>query len=230
MRAICESGATALLVSHNHLLISELCDQAMWLDAGVVQALGPATKVTKAYEYDIWRRSDQANASRNRQRWADEQVVQTGRYVLENSKVRIEKVRLVDAAGTERYVFENGELLRIRVEWAGATDESKIWTAVRIDNDRNVMVTAFESFEHGFHVRGGAPLVGGGEFEIEIPRAEFGQGDYYVSCSLRRDPIPLSGDGILYYVEKAVQFTVKRRFLNTRSFMYEPTPHFRELS
>lgn len=230
MRQICDSGATILLVSHNHLLVSELCDRAMWLDGGIVLAMGPATKITKAYEYDVWRKSEQTNVMRNRQRWADEQVVQTGRYVLDNARVKIESVHLYDGSGTEKYVFENGERLRIRIVWAGETGESKIWTAVRIDNDRNVTATGFESFEHGFYLRGGAPLTGRGQIEVEIPRVEFGQGDYFVSCSLRRDPIPLSGDGILYYVEKAALFSVKRRFINTRLFAYEPTPVFRELS
>jgi ABC-2 type transport system ATP-binding protein len=41
--------ATILLVTHNRHLMQSLCQRAMWLDRGVVRALGPAADVAAAY-------------------------------------------------------------------------------------------------------------------------------------------------------------------------------------
>ncbi len=43
------SGATILLVSHNAEMVQTLCDRALWLDKGQVQALGPSAEVVAAY-------------------------------------------------------------------------------------------------------------------------------------------------------------------------------------
>lgn len=50
IREICESGATVLFVSHSVYLVIELCNSAVWLQDGVLQAVGPSRTVAKAYE------------------------------------------------------------------------------------------------------------------------------------------------------------------------------------
>src|SRR5262249_16099526 len=81
VREICHRGATGLFVSHSTALTSELCERALWLDGGVTQAIGDAAKVVKAYEYDVWRRIGERNASETA---AANEVARTGRYVLRN--------------------------------------------------------------------------------------------------------------------------------------------------
>jgi lipopolysaccharide transport system ATP-binding protein len=227
IRTLCKSGATVLFVSHNPLLVAELCDRAIWLDAGVLKAIGPAPNVTKAYEYDVWRRIEERNVEENAKA-AEEGVMRTGRYTLAPGKVRIRRVRLLDAEDREKYVFEVGERFKIRVEWEGATEEPAISATFRIDNARSVPITGFESWEHGQFLNAGAPLNGEGEFEFEIPRLELGRGDYYISCSIVRDRIK-TPESILFYIEKAARFSVKRRLLHPFSFVYEPQVLLREL-
>jgi lipopolysaccharide transport system ATP-binding protein len=43
------NGCTILLVSHNTDLVSQLCDEVVWLRAGRLVAYGPAEEVTEAY-------------------------------------------------------------------------------------------------------------------------------------------------------------------------------------
>jgi ABC-type polysaccharide/polyol phosphate transport system ATPase subunit len=50
IREICNSGATVLFVSHSVYMIIELCNSAVWINEGQLQAVGPAFKVAKAYE------------------------------------------------------------------------------------------------------------------------------------------------------------------------------------
>jgi len=44
-----QQGTTVVLVSHNLALVEVLCARALWLEAGVVRALGPAPDIVRAY-------------------------------------------------------------------------------------------------------------------------------------------------------------------------------------
>ena len=50
MRKKIRSDKTIVLVSHNPSMIKQLCDRAIWIEKGVVQAEGPADEVIRAYE------------------------------------------------------------------------------------------------------------------------------------------------------------------------------------
>jgi ABC-2 type transport system ATP-binding protein/lipopolysaccharide transport system ATP-binding protein len=49
MSDVARSGRTVLLVSHDLGAVGGICDRALWLDAGVVRADGPAAEVVGAY-------------------------------------------------------------------------------------------------------------------------------------------------------------------------------------
>jgi homopolymeric O-antigen transport system ATP-binding protein len=49
IQAIREKGATILLVSHNMVLVEQMCKRAAWLDHGRVQNVGDATDVINSY-------------------------------------------------------------------------------------------------------------------------------------------------------------------------------------
>lgn len=50
-----ERGTTILFTSHSIETVRALCDQALWLDHGRMQALGETTSVTREYERFCWR-------------------------------------------------------------------------------------------------------------------------------------------------------------------------------
>jgi ABC-2 type transport system ATP-binding protein len=45
-----QQGTTILLVTHDSKLVSRMCDRALWLDHGIVRALGAAEEVIESYE------------------------------------------------------------------------------------------------------------------------------------------------------------------------------------
>ena len=49
MQSIVESGATVIFVSHNLKAVVELCDRAIYLEEGHVQAIGPPSEVVDRY-------------------------------------------------------------------------------------------------------------------------------------------------------------------------------------
>lgn len=50
MDRLIESGCTLILVSHSMQQVLELCDKAIWIDAGAVRMTGSSHEVTTAYE------------------------------------------------------------------------------------------------------------------------------------------------------------------------------------
>lgn len=50
VQALVGSGCTMLLVSHSMPQVLEMCDEAIWLDAGRIRMRGPSFEVVKAYE------------------------------------------------------------------------------------------------------------------------------------------------------------------------------------
>jgi lipopolysaccharide transport system ATP-binding protein len=52
MRDRIQSDQTVVYVSHSEKTVSELCDQALWIDAGRARMLGPAAEVMERYMAD----------------------------------------------------------------------------------------------------------------------------------------------------------------------------------
>lgn len=224
IRQICESGATVLFVSHSMTLIAELCDRAIWINNGKIKAIGEAKKVVKAYEYEVWSLVEQRNINENKflkQRKTDE-VVKTGKYVLENSNIKITDIKLLDSEGKERYVFEVGETIRVCVDWEGYTVDSKIWVGLRVENSEGMVIFGYESWEYGQFLNNGKPLSGKGSYELEIKDVRLGMGDYYISCSISKYMMPFDKQAILYYVDKILKFSIKRKTFTSYTNIYEP--------
>ena len=50
---ICQSGVTALFVSHSTYYVMQLCTRAIWIDDGRIRMDGPPLEVVRAYEYEM---------------------------------------------------------------------------------------------------------------------------------------------------------------------------------
>ncbi len=223
IRLICDSGATVFFVSHSEGLIAELCDRAMWFDKGRLLMVGKAEPVTKAYTQSVWDlqeiRNEAANEEKKRRlkRTAD-----TGQYELGGEGIRIASVRICDANGEERSVFENGQQLSVVIEWAGTTEYSQVYSSFRIDSDRLQGVMGFEAYEVNAFLADGNIPPKRGRVKYTIPKIELGEGNYHVSVSLCRHLLPKGKEAILHYVEKVCSFSVKRKVLWHLSYAYEP--------
>lgn len=53
VREICESGVTALFVSHQTYHVMQLCTRAIWIDNGRIRVDGAPLEVCRAYEYEM---------------------------------------------------------------------------------------------------------------------------------------------------------------------------------
>lgn len=50
---ICQSGVTALFVSHVTYHVMQLCSRAIWIDGGRIRMDGPPVEVVRAYEHEM---------------------------------------------------------------------------------------------------------------------------------------------------------------------------------
>jgi lipopolysaccharide transport system ATP-binding protein len=71
MRSVAEGGRTVIFVSHNHALVSSLCNRAIWLEEGRLMASGEVEDVMAAYAAsqsvgveDVTHRTDRLGSGR----------------------------------------------------------------------------------------------------------------------------------------------------------------------
>jgi lipopolysaccharide transport system ATP-binding protein len=222
IRAICESGATVFFVSHAYTLIAEICDRAIWLDRGRLMMIGEANPVAKAYEQSIWDveadRIGQENMMARLRHTAE-----TGRYETGGETIKLVSVKVLNGKYEETAVFTVGDTLILALEWEGETTDGKIFSNFRIDGDRMQAVTGLDAGEFGAFINEGRPLSGKGRIFYTIPELHLGMGRYFVSASICRFLLPKTKNDILYYIEKACVFSVRRRVGAQLTWGYEPT-------
>lgn len=223
VRQICESGATVLFVSHSSGLISELCDEAIWIDKGRVMMKGNAQRVSKAYEQSVW----DVEAARNLKETSSlskviESTAQTGKYELGGNGLQITSVEILDAEDKPAGVLNNGQPLRIRISWSGATSHKQIYASLQIDSARHQGVTGIEGYDGGEFLDADGHLPERGSIVYEIPELALGEGQYFVSAGICRHMLPKGPEAMLHYVEKAAQFSVARNSLWHFNYIYEP--------
>lgn len=110
------AGKTIIFVSHALEVVRNLCDVAVWLDHGVVQAAGAAGPVIDAYLADV-NRHEQARIEAGEAEEPElDQMEQEGRR-RGSHEVEIVKVELLNRAGAACSVFRAHEPLTIRMHY-----------------------------------------------------------------------------------------------------------------
>ena len=222
IREICRSGATVLFVSHAPGIVAELCDSALWLDAGRVRSAGAALKVAKEYEHSVFERTERRGREQTVLAHQKLATHPGASYALENSSLYVEQVAIVDNVGQERHAFKTGEKITFKIWWKGHTDAEKVSVGLRLDGPRLLGVTGFVTWEKKFYLNGGRPPTGRGCVELSIPKVELGAGEYFVSVGLQKFAPVRDMTTALYYVDRIASFSIHRRELHPFTFVYEP--------
>ncbi|MBI3391824.1 MAG: ABC transporter ATP-binding protein [Nitrospirae bacterium] len=101
-------GRTILFVSHDLSKVEKLCHMVAWLDHGTLRMAGEPQAVIDAYLADVDRADERAlravNKATEHQRWGTREVEITG-------------VRMLDARGEERAIFDSGEPVVIEIAY-----------------------------------------------------------------------------------------------------------------
>jgi ABC-type polysaccharide/polyol phosphate transport system ATPase subunit len=223
IREICESGATVLFVSHSHGLVSELCDQALWIDAGHLIKQGVAQPVVQAYVQSVWDRQEAANLIATRS-LSDSlsRTAETGNFEMGGEVVRIAAVEIVDDAGRPIGHLERGDNLNIRISWEGQPRVQGIYASFRVDGTRLQAVMGVEGYDLRAYIDRDRPFPSTGSITYTVRDLALGPGTYWVSASLCRQQIPKTPEAILHKIERVCQFSVSRSSLWEFSVLYDP--------
>ena len=107
-------GKTLLLVGHEAAIVERWCDEAVWLDHGVIRAAGAPHKVIDLYRQAMSEQESDALARAYGLPAASAGGTVETRDRWGTREIEIERVRLDDTYGNERYVYTPGEPLTLR--------------------------------------------------------------------------------------------------------------------
>ena len=178
IEAFKHSGCAILLVSHDTALVSELCDEVLWLNAGQVQAQGPASLVVQQYVQEMQTETQRRTPSR----WPAIQLPEGQELRVKQNRfgsleTEIQNVRVLDLNGNPVTSLESGYPLSIEFHYHIPQEcEAPIFgvTITRADGlicyDASTATVGLELPE----------LHGQGKVTLHIERLDLASGTYFV--------------------------------------------------
>jgi lipopolysaccharide transport system ATP-binding protein len=166
-------GRTIVFVSHSLGLIGDLCDQAAWLEHGVVRQLGPARQVADAYIESV---DDREIQSRSSEAAAPEgQVSRIG-----SGEIRISSVEVLDDTGAPNQVLVTGQACTFRMYYQARAALSELSFGLGFVHESKANVCNPSSGRYGpFSTEAGAGYV-----EFRVSELLLQAGNYQVSTTV----------------------------------------------
>jgi ABC-type polysaccharide/polyol phosphate transport system ATPase subunit len=206
-------GRTILLVTHSLELVTRFCDEALWLDAGVVRAQGDPRRIVDAYLMDVARAEDQAHA---RQGTPVETITADGRATAGarpieaaattpttaadpsappdmfravegrwgTREAEIVAVALTRQDGTPAHVFQSGEPMDIRMRIRARERLTDFVFGIGLFNADGICCYGTNTL-----IEGAAPgeLSGDSDVVFHIDRLDLVDGSYKVDVAVHRE-------------------------------------------
>ena len=210
-------GRTVLLVTHSLDLVTRFCDEALWLDGGVVKAKGDPKRVIDAYLMDVARTENQALAQAEggpegpplrdaavREGGANLQVgppepedmfkAAEGRWG--SREAEITAVAMIGASGQPAHLFQSGERVEIRLHVRANQRLRDFAFGVGIFNTEGVCCYGTNTLIDG-GVAG--ELIGEGLVVVAIDGLSLVEGTYKLDVAVhRQDGVPYDYHRQLY--------------------------------
>jgi ABC-type polysaccharide/polyol phosphate transport system ATPase subunit len=221
-------GKTILLVTHSLGLVETLCDEAVWLDAGRLQAQGDPKRVVGAYLTAVEQGEQELMAATTAKAVeAVEEVVETtaapdsppdmfkaaeGRWG--SREIEIADVALLDGHGEPSFVFHTGEALRVRLKVRAHHETDDFAFGIGLFNADGVCCYGTNTYVEEMNPE---RLSGEADVTFAIDSLDLVEGTYKLDVAVhKRDGFPYDYHRLLY------TFRVKSR---TRDVgIYRP-PH-----
>ena len=185
-------GKTVLLVTHSLDMVTRFCDDALWLDAGVVRANGDPKRVIDTYLLDVARAENEALANPKAQSPkpkaqaasdlpADLSRAGEGRWG--SREVEITGVDL-RSAGQPTHVFESGAPMEVRLSVRAASPVTDFVFGVGLFNAEGICCYGTNTQIEGAQPR---ELSGDGEVVFSIDHLDLVEGSYKLDVAVHRE-------------------------------------------
>jgi ABC-type polysaccharide/polyol phosphate transport system ATPase subunit len=203
-------GRTVLLVTHSLGLVETLCDEALWLDGGRVQATGDPKRVVGAYLTAVEAGEARLMAATTAQAVEDATHRAPQSMPVEvppdmfkaaegrwgSREVEIVDVGLLDATGAPAFAFHSGDPLQIRLKVRAHHPTDDFAFGVGLFNAEGVCCYGTNTFAEEM-----APehLSGDAEVTFAIDRLDLVEGTYKLDVAVhKRDGFPYDYHRLLY--------------------------------
>jgi ABC-type polysaccharide/polyol phosphate transport system ATPase subunit len=185
-------GRTVLLVTHSLDLVTRFCDEALWLDAGVLRIQGDPRRVIDAYLLDVAKTEDTALARaaaavdiaipHASDEPPDMFKAVEGRWG--SREVEIVAVDLIGGDGRPSHVFQSGDPMEIRLRVQATQAVTDLVFGVGIFNAEGICCYGTNTRIEG---ASSGSLNGGGEVRFAIDRLDLVDGTYKVDVAAHRE-------------------------------------------
>ena len=175
-------GCCILLVSHDTGLVSQLCDEVIWLDGGMVAAQGEAQIVVSKYLEEV-----EAETRRRTPESPLNQLIEADAHLKLNEnrfgsqEMQIEEVSFQSLQGEATRVIHNGEGLIILIDYLAAERIPEPIFGVKITRedglvcwDGNTQSSPLPSIN----------IQGRGRVILTLERLDLAQGRYYIDVGI----------------------------------------------
>lgn len=173
MRSVAEGGRTVIFVSHNHALVSSLCNRAIWLEQGRLQAHGDVEEVMAAYASSL-----QGTGGGDLERRTDR---------LGNGRVRVIETFVREPAGKATTAVSAGQPLELVVRYGGAAARiERLVVAVTLETLLRERIATVSNALSGDELAG---VPGSGELVCSLGGLPLNEGDYMCTVRLEADGV-----------------------------------------
>lgn len=170
MRGVAEGGRTVIFVSHNHALVSSLCNRAIWLERGRLMASGEVEDVLSTY-------------AASQQTFGGDAAHRTDR--LGNGRVLVTETFLREPGGAPTAAVSAGEPLELVVRYAGdGEDLDRLAVTVTIETLLRERIATVSNALSGDEL---APVPSTGELVCSLTGLPLNEGDYMLTVRLEVD-------------------------------------------
>lgn len=188
------SGKTIVLVSHGLSTVSQMCNQVLWLEKGVVQQLGDAHEVVTNYIAFSNQKDVSKAPTLNAESWG------TG-------EVRLSNISLSDGADNHSGVFTAGSPLHVTFALSNHSFSGSAYVQIAIHNLHGTLI-----WQNGTH---NSAVIFDTEHNTErlvtceISRLPILEGIFRISMTITNE----SGSVVMDHVEEAAKFNVLKQKL-----------------
>ena len=167
-----DQGGTLLFVSHDLATIQRICNTAIWLEDGYIQAIGQPVDVVMAYTEHMARKETASESG---------PATPSAAHRWGSGKVRISRLQLCDANGDEAQQFYAGHPMVVRMHFAIADGVSRPIFGLAIHTGSGIHVTGPNTEFGGAEL---PTLTGTGVLEYRIPALPLLAGEYLLSVAV----------------------------------------------
>jgi len=175
------NGVAILLVTHARETVRELCDRAIWLDEGRIQAQGVVEQVMEAYMAHV-RALDQQDLTKAESAWRSGEQGPTATSSRWGSReAEIVLVQLLDEQGREQRSFRSGESFILRIHFLAHSRIEHPQFGMALYSASGLHINGPNTVTSGFEIE---EIEGSGTIDYCIDRLPLTAGSYLLSATI----------------------------------------------